>query len=163
MDIEIRFATLDDFDLVRQFDPHSKFINPVRIRYKLSAQEIILAFESEKPVGIIKFSYFWATRPYLDLIWVNDELRGLGIGSQLLHFFEAFLIEQGHTHLLTSSQENEPEPQTWHKKHGFYEIGTLSDINLPYENTKEIFFIKRIAQGDIESDSLKEYSIGPET
>lgn len=58
---------------------------------------------------------------------------------------------------MTSSQENEPEPQAWHKQHGFYEIGTLSDVNLPYEKTREAFFMKRIAKGDLENDKLKEY------
>ncbi len=159
MAITIRFATPDDFQLVRTFDPHSKYIDPVRIQHKLDAQEVILAFEGTQPVGIIKFSYFWATRPYMDLIWVNAKLRGQGIGSKLLTFLETYLVENGYTTLMTSSQENEPEPQAWHKQHGFSEAGVLSGINLPMENTREIFFYKRIGSGDPKADCLKEYPL----
>lgn len=95
MAITIRFATPDDFQLVRGIDPHSKYIDPVRIQHKLSAQEVILAFEGAQPVGIIKFSYFWATRPYMDLIWVNDEVRGQGIGSSCWSFWRHFWLNRG--------------------------------------------------------------------
>lgn len=144
MSLLIRFANPEDFALVRHFDPHSGSIDPVRIQHKLSAQEIILAFDATQPVGIIRFCYIWSVKPYLDLIWVSQSHRSQGIGTQLLHFLETDLLKHGYTHLMTSSMENEPAPQKWHKQHGFREIGQLADINLPDDDTREVFFIKEL-------------------
>ena len=159
MKLNIRFATLDDFELVRRFDPHSKYIDPEKIRSKLGAEEIILAFDGEKPVGIIKFSYFWATRPYMDLIWVLPDYRKQGVGLQLLGYLEEYLRDNGYTYLMTSSEKHETAPQDWHKRQGFLPCGELAALNLPDDDTSEVFFYKRIATGDPKHDALKEYPI----
>lgn len=159
MNPTIRFAKIDDFELVRNFDPHSKYIDPQKIKNKLVADEIILAFDNDKPTGIIKFSYIWATRPYMDLIWVLPEYRKQGVGVNLLQFLEDYLRENGYTHLMTSSEKQEAAPQEWHKKQGFIPCGELAGINLPDSDTPEVFFYKRIATGDPSKDALKEYSI----
>ena len=39
----IDFATIDDFENFRLFDPHSKYINPQLIKTKIQNSEIILA------------------------------------------------------------------------------------------------------------------------
>ncbi|MFW5703574.1 MAG: GNAT family N-acetyltransferase [Patescibacteria group bacterium] len=144
MPLTIRFATETDFDLVRSIDPHAQNIDPDRIRRKIQGAEILLAYADGEPVGLIRFSYFWSTRPYLDLIWFQPHARGKGYGTQLLHFLEQYLVRQGHTHLLSSSQENEPGPQQWHKNQGFTFCGELKGINLPQEETSEYFYIKSL-------------------
>ena len=159
MNITIRFADQSDFSLVRTFDPHSQYIDPEKIKSKLRDNEIIFAFDSEKPIGIIKFSYFWATRPYMDLIWVDESHRGKGVGSQLLIFLEKYLVEQGYTYLYTSSEENETAPQAWYKGHGFVQCGTLSAINLPHDENGEVFFYKHIATTDPTKEELRTYNL----
>lgn len=159
MNIEIRFAEEKDFELVRRFDPHSEYIDPEKIRTKISSKEVILAFDKNTPVGMIKFSYFWGTRPYMDLIWVSENLRGQNIGSMMLAFFEKYLLENGHTYLYTSSQENEPAPQKWHQSHGFQKCGTLSALNLPHEETNEVFFYKHVANTDPQNEKLRTYPL----
>ena len=162
MDIVIRHAIPKDFTTVRRIDPHSKYIDPEKIRTKMQSHEIILAFDGKKPVGIIKFSYFWATRPYMDLIWVSEDYRGMGIGTQLLAYLEHYLVGEGYTYLYTSSEEDELTPQTWHQRHGFQKCGVLSAINLPHDTTSEVFFYKHIATTHPEEEHLKTYVILPQ-
>ena len=159
MEIKIRFAGVDDFKIVRDIDPHSQYIDPEKIKLKIQGKEIILAFIGNKPVGLMKFSYFWSTRPYLDLIWFKPEFRKKGFGKQLLQFWENYLINQGHTYIFSSSQENEPEPQEWHVKQGFIKCGIINGLNLPHEEIAEIFFYKIIVDEDAPQLALKKYPL----
>lgn len=72
--IKIRFAQLKDLKNVRRFDPHSEHIDKEKIRNKIEQKEIIVAEDNHEIAGLIKFSYFWQTRPYLDLIFINPKL-----------------------------------------------------------------------------------------
>ncbi len=141
----IRFAREDEKDLVRNLDPHSKYIKPLRTKQQLEDKRIILAFDQDQPVGLIKFSYFWDTRPYIDLIWLKEAYRGLGIGTKLLKFLEDYLVKAGCSYLFISAQENEPKALKWHQSRGFKICGSLDKINLPQEDTKEIFLYKQIS------------------
>jgi GNAT superfamily N-acetyltransferase len=141
----IKFARLDDFKKIRLFDPHSKYIDPEKIKNSLIQKEVIIALFGKKIVGIIKFSYLWATRPYIGLIFVKKEFRKKGVGRKLLAFLEKFLVKEGYSYLFISSEEDEKKPQAWHKKMGFFKCGVLSSINLPQSASREVFFCKKIA------------------
>lgn len=159
MNIHIRFAIPEEFKLVRQLDPHSKYIDPEKIKLKLAGNEIIIALDNEEPVGLIKFSYFWATRPYMDLIWLKEKYRGKGIGNKLLSFLENYLIQQGYSFLMSSSEKNEMAPQKWHKNQGFIPCGELTSLNLPMDNTPEVFFYKKLTDSTKENEKLREYDV----
>jgi len=57
----------------------------------------------------------------------------------MIEFLEEHLSRRGHKALYSSSQANEPEPQTWHRKTGFEECGYIAGIN---NGVGEIFFRK---------------------
>lgn len=151
----IRFARLKDFKAARLFDPHSEYIDKEKIRNKISQKEIIIAEDNNKIVGIIKFSYFWQTRPYMDLIFVDSKYRKTGLSKKLLDFLIKHLVENGYSYLFSSSEKQESTAQNWHRHMGFKDMGELRDINLPHDTTTEIFFSKKIS----ESKSLKKYPV----
>jgi ribosomal protein S18 acetylase RimI-like enzyme len=155
----IRFANIEDFKKVREFDPHSQFIEPQKINSKIHQKEIIIAVEGGNIIGILKFSYFWATRPYIDLIWIDESYRKQGIGKQCIQFLEDYLIKQGYCYLFISAEESEIESQSYHQHMGFTKCGKVSSLNLPQDTSNEVFFVKRIAKGDSSKDSLQTYSI----
>lgn len=150
----ISFATIDDFENFRLFDPHSKYINPKLIKTKIQNSEIILAKEESEIVGLLRLNYIWSTRPYIEFIFIKEERRNSGIGKQLLQFLEDYLKNE-YTYLFSSSEEQDLKAIEWHKRNGFKEMGKLTDLNLPHDKTAEIFFSKRIS--DIEK--LKEFDI----
>ena len=63
---------------------------------------------------------------YVDILWVQEEYRGKGIGSGLLLAAEREAAKRGchHAHLETMSWQA-PE---FYKKHGYEIIGALPDI-----------------------------------
>lgn len=141
-DIFVRFAKTSDFRKIRKFDPHSQYLDPKKIKRKVQDKEVILAREGEEIVGILKFSYFWQTRPFIDLIFVDEKYRGKGISVLLLKFLERFLVKEKYAYLFSSSEQ---KAQNWHKHMGFKEMGKLTKINLPHDKTAEIFFSKKIS------------------
>lgn len=159
MSINIRFADPSELKLVRLLDPHSKYIDPKKIEQKVVANEIIIALDDVQPIGLVKFSYFWATRPYMDLIWIKEAYRNKGIGKQLLSFLEDYLVSQGYLYLMTSSEKDELAPQKWHTSQGFIPCGELTSLNLPMANVPEVFFYKKLTDTKKADEKLKEYPV----
>jgi GNAT superfamily N-acetyltransferase len=106
-------------------------------------REVIVAEYDTEIIGYLKIEYIWSILPYISLIYINKEFRGNGIGTKMLKFLESFLLSKGYKLLLSSSQVNEIEPQSWHRSKGFEECGVLLGIN--EGGIGEIFFKKMLA------------------
>jgi len=158
MSINIRFAKVEDFEAVRKFDPHSEYIPSSRIKNKLNQKELIIAEENNNIIGILKFSYFWATRPYIDLIWILPRNRDQKLGTRMLDFLEDFLTSEGHSFLHSSFEEGDNKALSWHKAKGFIECGFNSALNLPHEKVKEIFLYKPLKNSK-NKDDLDKYQL----
>ena len=87
--------------------------------------------------GLIGGTYWgWM---YVDILWVDERYRGMGIGSRLLSEAEKEAIRRGchHVHLDTMSWQA-PE---FYQKHGYEVVGILPDIpsgNQKYLLTKAL-------------------------
>ncbi len=134
--IYIRFATATDLDSLQQ----SYTLPTAIVRHKIEWQEIIIAELNGSLVGYLCLDYLWAHIPYIALVRVLSEYRRQGIGKALLSFAEEFLRGQGHKTLYSSSQVNEAEAQTWHRRVGFEECGAIAGIN--QGGIGEVFFRK---------------------
>jgi N-acetylglutamate synthase-like GNAT family acetyltransferase len=113
------------------------------IRRKVEQREIIVAEKTGQLLGYLRLEYLWSIVPYIALIWVVDDQRQQGVGRAMLRYLQNALREQGHTALYSSSQANEPEPQTWHRYVGFEECGFIAGIN--GAGIGEIFFRKDLS------------------
>ncbi|TXI05418.1 MAG: N-acetyltransferase [Rhizobium sp.] len=93
--------------------------------------------------GFLRFSRFWGTIPYMDMIRVLPSHRRAGVGTALFHAWESAMIEEGAEHLMTSSEWAEAEPQAWHRRNGFKAAGSI-DLRI-VQPSPEIFFVKDIS------------------
>lgn len=159
MDYKIKFACLNEFNKIRIFDPDSKYIDPDRIKTKIKNREVIIAVKGSNIIGLLKLSYFWDTRPYIGLILVKKDLRGSGIGKNMLHFLEEYLQSKNYAYLFSSSEEDALESHKWHLKNGFKKCGKINNLNLPHREVSEIFFCKKISNKPGNEDKLQEYGI----
>ena len=82
-------------------------------------------------IGGILGGTYWGWM-YIDILWVHEDHRKKGIGSQLLREAEKEALRRGchHVHLDTMSWQ----APDFYKKHGYEVIGILPDI--PQENQK---------------------------
>ncbi|SDW54350.1 GNAT family N-acetyltransferase [Paenibacillus sp. CF384] len=137
--LTIRFGNRGDLEAAVGWDRHT----PEHIlSWKLDHKDIIMADQLDGCVGYMKLEHLWSQFPYIGLIRVKEELRGNGIGMQMLQFAQAHLKQQGAAKLYSSSQADEPAPQMWHRKMGFTECGILSGIN--DGGVGELFFVKEL-------------------
>ncbi len=122
----VRFAGPEVLEWCVVSDDH---VTEQVIRHKIVNDEIIIAELDGQPIGYLRIEYLWSTIPYIGAIWVLKLYRNEGIGRKILAYLEDYLRSRGHDALYSSSQANEPEPQTWHRSVGFVEAGIISGIN----------------------------------
>lgn len=108
----------------------------------ISAGEYLVARVNGERRGFLRFSWFWRTIPYMELIRVADTEQRKGIGTALFQRWESDMRSKGVELLMTSSMSDEPEPQAWHRRNGFVESGSLTFGHL--QKTPEIFFVKKL-------------------
>ena len=86
----------------------------------------IVAYDKDgAPIGGILGGTYWGWL-YVDVLWVHEDHRRQGIGSELLHKAEQEAISRGchHVHLDTMSWQ----APDFYKKQGYKVIGILPDI-----------------------------------
>lgn len=131
------YATPSEAEWLAQCDSH---VSPQWIERCINQHEIVIAQTENKPVGFLRFSYFWGKIPYMDMVWIETESRNKGIGTTLYRFWESEMRQQGHALLMTSAVQDELDPQAWHLRNGFTPSGHLTFGHL--QATPEVFFIK---------------------
>ncbi len=93
-------------------------------------EEIYLAFDQkQKCIGFIWIILDGAFHsfPYLHIIAVKKEMRGLGIGRQLLEFFEELCFPKSSKLFLVVADFN-PKAQKLYEEVGYQQMGILPDL-----------------------------------
>lgn len=117
-------------------------IDPAWVARCVAAGEYFVAREAGDIVGFLRFTWFWRTMPYMELIMIQEGRRRERIGSRLLAAWETAMRGEGAELVITSSMADEPDPQAWHRRNGFSESGELTFGHL--QTTPEVFFVKRL-------------------
>ena len=141
MAVNVRFGELRDLGSCVDFD--YEHVSESMIKRKIEEKAVILAEVDGKPIGYLRVEHLWLIAPYVGLITVEERYRRKGVGSAMIKFLEDHLIKNGHEVLYSSSQVDEPEPQTWHRKIGFEECGIIAGIN---DGVGEVFFRKTLGK-----------------
>ncbi|MCT7375829.1 GNAT family N-acetyltransferase [Chelativorans salis] len=137
MAIEVIAASDENIPWLIASDRH---VSEAWVRRCVSLGEYLIARQDSSPIGFLRFSWFWGTIPYMDLIYVLPDNQRRGAGTALLQVWEEAMRERGARLLMTSSMSDEPEPQAWHRRNGFKVSGKLTFGNL--QPVPEVFFIK---------------------
>ena len=115
--IQMRVANQNDTHIVSEYDRH---VPTNVISDKIARSEIYVAYDDDNFVGWLRFGLFWDIIPFMYLLEILPEYRGVGIGRQLVQFWEEQMQKQGHTQLLTSTQQNE------HAQHFYTALGYIA-------------------------------------
>ena len=139
MNTETIFASEEDVDYLANNDHLSR----EKVEGKLKRKEYIIVKQGNEYMGFLRFSLFWSEIPYIDVISVEDEHQRKGVGKSMVELLEDFAVKNGQKIIMSSSEQEEPEPQKWHKKIGFHEAGIINDFS-PIQDVPEVIFIKKI-------------------
>lgn len=83
-------------------------------------------------VGVLRYNLFWDQTPFLNLIYLAEEYRSIGLGRQALVSWEEKMIELGHQSVMTSTQADETA-QHFYRKLGYQDCGSLCLANQALE------------------------------
>jgi GNAT superfamily N-acetyltransferase len=118
--ITIEKATLSDLDHLTKIDhlPEQALEDSVKCGFVYTAKK------DGKTLGLLRYSLFWQTIPFLDLIFLEKEFRCGGIGSRMLEKWEDDMASLGYKSLMTSTQSDE-SAYLFYEKHGFRKCGSF--------------------------------------
>ena len=66
-------------------------------------------------VGVLRYSLFWQTIPFLDLLYIDEAYRNQGFGTKMMEKWEATMKLFGYTYVMTSTQADEDAWQFYEK------------------------------------------------
>jgi len=119
--MKIEQATSSDIEAIITADGE---ISEDMLERKIRDGEIILAKEKGKILAILRYSLFWDSIPFLNLIKVESENRRKGLGSALLLHWEESMKENGHELLMSSTQSDE-DGQFFFDRLGYRKTGSF--------------------------------------
>lgn len=133
----IRYVLPEDREYLAGQDHH---ISAPMLQKKMADKEYLLLVKEDKPIGWLRFGYFWDNLPMMNLLWLDEPFRRQGGGRKLVSFWEAEMKQAGYDAVMTSTLSNEPA-QHFYRQLGYKDMGSLL---LP-EEPLEIIFWKVLA------------------
>ena len=100
--------------------------------------------ENEAVMGVLRFSLFWQSIPFLDLIFLRPSCRRRGFGQEMMQVWEGEMLAQGYTDVMTSTQADEDAWQ-FYEKLGYRRVGGFFP---PEQAAEEWIYCKKLTPGD---------------
>lgn len=132
----IRYADMRDFEVLKEYDKH---ICEEELKNILPLKRVLVYYQGGGFVGWLRFGLFWDNIPFMNMLYILEEHRGKGCGTELVSFWEREMKNAGFDRVLTSTQSNE-RAQFFYRKIGYSDCGALLLPNEPLE----MFFIKNL-------------------
>lgn len=111
---------------------HDHHVAPDILRNKLERGETLIASDAHGVIGWLRFGYFWDNTPFMNMLYIEKLHRGMGIGRELVTYWEQEMHEKGYTMVMTSTQSDE-DAQHFYRKLGYKDAGSLLLPDEPLE------------------------------
>ena len=125
----IRYANENDIEKISKYDKH---ISKEELKKIIGLQRVIVMYEDNVFIGWLRYNLFWDNTPFMNMLFILDDERGKGKGTQLVTFWEKEMKNKKYDFVLTSTQSNE-EAQFFYRKLGYIDSGSLLLPNEPLE------------------------------
>jgi len=119
--MRIEFAMNEDYQFIIERDKH---INESLVQSKIRDQEIFIIWDQNKEIGWMRYGYFWDNIPFMNMIWIDEEYRGKGIGKEVVLHWEELMRQRGFKLVMTSTMSNE-DAQHFYRTLGYRDAGCL--------------------------------------
>ena len=135
--MEIRLAEEMDLEHILKYDCH---ILPVLLHRCIRDQQVYVLLDGTAIVGVLRYSLFWQSIPFLDLLYLDEGYRGNGLGKQMMDCWEKEMRAAGFSHVLLSTQEDETA-KYFYEKLGYRRIGAFLP---PQQDADELMYLKEL-------------------
>lgn len=133
----IEAAQPEQLAMLRRYDPH---IPEHRLADCIRGGSVYTILSEGRIVGILRYSLFWQTIPFLDLLFLDENLRGKGLGTCAMTHWEAEMVRSGFNYIMLSTQEDETA-QFFYEKLGYRRIGAFLP---PEQDAPELMYGKQL-------------------
>ena len=135
--MEIRLANRNDQQGVIKYDSH---IHPSTVDKCIQDQLVYVLCDEENIVGILRYSLFWQSIPFLDLLYIDEAYRGKGYGRHMMDHWESVMQTMKYEYVMLSTQEDETA-KYYYEKLGYRRIGAFLP---PDQDADEIMYLKML-------------------
>lgn len=135
--MKIRLADSGDKQKVINYDSH---IHPDRVEDCIRNRLVYVLCEEEKIFGVLRYSLFWQSVPFLDLLYLDEAHRGKGYGRLMMAHWESAMQKLGYNFVMLSTQEDETA-KYFYEKLGYRRIGSFLP---PEQEADEIMYLKML-------------------
>lgn len=132
----IETAQIKDIAEILKFDKHI----PTEKLEKCVSDGQVWVLRSDSVVGVFRFSYFWQTIPFLDLIFIDEPYRNKGYGSEMMQKWENTMKQNGYKYVMTSTQSDE-DAWRFYEKLGYRKVGGFFP---PEQDVEEFLYLKEL-------------------
>jgi ribosomal protein S18 acetylase RimI-like enzyme len=135
--MDIRTAFPADLEGVRQYDRHIP-VNRLSDCIRRGLVDVLV--EDGRIVGVLRWSLFWQSLPFLDLIYLDESLRGQGWGTSMMAHWEKNMTAQGYQDVMLSTQSDE-NSKFFYEKLGYRRCGSFLP---PDQAVEELMYRKEL-------------------
>lgn len=135
--MEIRLANRNDQQGVIKYDSH---IHHNKVGECIWNQLVYVLCDEKKIVGVLRYSLFWQSIPFLDLLYIDEAYRGKGYGRHMMDHWESVMQTMKYEYVMLSTQEDETA-KYFYEKLGYCRIGAFLP---PDQDADEIMYLKML-------------------
>ena len=136
----IRYVTDADKLFWFSFDRH---LSEETYTSKVQNQTGYVLTVKTQQTGILRWSLFWDSIPFCNLLYIKESEQRKGYGRALMKYWEQDMKTRGYDLVMTSTQSDE-EAQYFYRTLGYQDCGVLTLPFPGYEQPKELILAKRI-------------------
>ena len=136
----MKLKHMEDSDkaFVMSIDTH---VNDEQYANRVLTKSGYVIWDGDEPVGLMHHAVLWDNLPFLNLIYMKEECRGKGYGTEAMRLWEEDMKNRGYKMVLISTQVDE-DAQHWYRKLGYVDCGGLLMNGTPFEQPMEMFMRK---------------------
>lgn len=123
-------------DVIR-YDRH---IAEDRLRESLRNGKVYALCRDDRVVGVLRYSLFWQSIPFVDLLYIHEGLQNRGYGRQMMARWEADMRAAGFAYAMLSTQADETA-KYFYEKLGYHLAGSFLP---PEQDADELIYWKAI-------------------
>jgi ribosomal protein S18 acetylase RimI-like enzyme len=112
--MKIRMADPGDLEVLAKNDGH---IGEHELKNNVSLGRVYIMECQGVFAGWLRYNLFWDNTPFMNMLYLLSEYRGMGLGHKLVLFWEAQMRAEGYTLVMTSAVSSE------HAQHFYYKLG----------------------------------------
>ena len=135
--MKIRLAEGRDKPGILKYDCH---IPHARFGECIWNQRIYVLCDEKEIVGVLRYSLFWQSIPFLDLVYLDGNYRQKGFGRQMMEHWEAAMRAMEYKYVMLSTQADETA-KFFYEKLGYRRIGAFQP---PEQDAEEIMYLKTL-------------------